>query len=131
MCTAAALKSRAACAAQTQESIPPLSKTTARDVWPFIRVQIPFFNLQCRISLCTFVSFVVDALKSLNHKGREGTQRKPLALLNWQRSYALHRRVPDELMDLQSQASRDVVRQHPLREFPRIEQTVRGVACAT
>src|ERR1700690_2826886 len=45
-------------------------------------------------------------------------------------SYALHRRVPDELMNLQSQAGRNVVPQHPLCQFPGIKQTVRAVACA-
>src|SRR5580692_2400012 len=34
-------------------------------------------------------------------------------------------------MQLQSQTSGNVVREHPLSEFARIEQTVRAVTCAT
>src|SRR5215471_16910206 len=43
-------------------------------------------------------------------------------------SHALCRRLPDELMDLQTQAYVQSIREDPLRQLPGIEQAVRGVA---
>ena len=43
---------------------------------------------------------------------------------------AFHRRIPDELMDLQPQSRRDAVRQHPFRKFARIEQAIGRIAGA-
>ncbi len=43
---------------------------------------------------------------------------------------AFHGWIPDEFVDLQPEASRDVVSQHPLGKFLRIQETVRGVAPA-
>src|ERR1700680_310011 len=125
MCTAAASKSRAANAPQTQESIPPLSRTTARD----------------------FASLTISNTAPQSHRDTEKSGGKQLRTTSRGSSviafpllslclcdsvvrdlYALHRRVPDELMNLQTQASLKVVRQHPLRQLPRIEQTVRAVS---
>src|SRR5208282_1280975 len=126
MCTAATSNSRAASAAQTLESIPPLSKTTARDLHSLNMPVTP-----------------------QSHRGKKRTPAfgpKPetaqelvclplpsLCLCDSvvQGSHALHRRIPDELMDLQSHARGNIVGQHPVREFARIEQTVRTVSRAT
>jgi hypothetical protein len=42
--------------------------------------------------------------------------------------HAFNRWIPNELMHLQSQARRHIVRNHPLCQFPRIQQAVRSIA---
>src|SRR6266404_4978149 len=49
----------------------------------------------------------------------------PLLLLN-----PFHRGIPYKLMDLQRQPSRNSVRQHPLRQFSRIQQATRCITGA-
>jgi hypothetical protein len=45
-------------------------------------------------------------------------------------SHSLQRRVPDELVELESQARGDVVSEHPFCKFAGIEQAMRGVTSA-
>src|SRR5271163_3766503 len=56
------------------------SRRKARQPLPpspaFTRIVASSINIRVGFSLWTFVSFVVDAFKCLNHKGHEGTQRK-------------------------------------------------------
>src|SRR6202167_6762956 len=43
---------------------------------------------------------------------------------------SFYRRVPDELVQLEAQACGNFICQHPLRQFPGIEQAVRTVAAS-
>src|SRR5580698_7459580 len=49
---------------------------------------------------------------------------------NLQSLHSLHCRIPDELVKLKRQAGGNIVGEHPLRQFARVEQTVRSVASA-
>src|ERR1700751_228491 len=45
-------------------------------------------------------------------------------------SDSLHRRIPNEFMNLESQASPNIIRHHPFRKLTGIEEAVGGVAIA-
>src|ERR1700722_3687010 len=114
MCTAAASWSRAAKAAQTQESMPPLRRTTARDGFEVgIKKTVDgcLLILDCRNerlqSTSLFFGFQSEISRSLD---------------------SFHRRIPDEFVQLQAKPGGNVVGQHPFSQFLGIEQTVRAVA---
>src|ERR1700722_17512843 len=104
MWTAAASWSRTARAAQTQESMPPLRSTTARDL-RLLSGMVRFRCLSIRNG-------------SINHVRSERNRS----------SDAFYGRIPNELMQLQAEPAGNVVGKHPLRQFLRVEQTVRTVA---
>src|ERR1700675_4859022 len=54
----------------------------------------------------------------------------PMAYSRYHASNTLQSRIPYELMDLQAQPRRDVIRQNPFRQLLRVEQAMRDVTGA-
>src|SRR3984957_713061 len=104
MWTAAASWSRTARAAQTQESMPPLRSTTARDL-RLLSGMVRFRCLSIRNG-------------SINHVRSERNRS----------SDAFYGRIPNELMQLQAEPAGNVVGKHPLRQFLRVGKTGRIAA---
>src|SRR5579884_1011084 len=100
MCTAAASWSRAAKAAQTQESIPPLRRTTARDLPTFARADIAG-DLRSTNYELRFTSWTAFTHCFSNRQSQ---------IVNRKFSNSLHRRIPDKLVNLQAQACGHIVR---------------------
>src|ERR1700721_3847216 len=100
MWAAAASWSRTARAAQTQESMPPLRSTTARDL-RLLSGMVRFRCLSIRNG-------------SINHVRSERKNRS---------SDAFYGRIPNELMQLQAEPAGNVVGKHPLPQFLRREKT--------
>src|SRR5271167_4238701 len=58
-------------------------------------------------SLCNFLSFVVDAFKSLNHKGHEGTQRRHVTSVEFSLVTKVLNQCKNSTRDCQSNKYRD------------------------
>src|SRR5438477_8529806 len=106
MWSAAGWKSRAASAAQTHESIPPLSNTTARFL------------------LSTMVQMQFPGAAGVPMSIICGEPQSNSGVLDHQTprfSNALHCRIPNKFMNLQSHACRDIVGEHLIVRFLRLE----------
>src|SRR6478752_2117669 len=118
MCRAAASESRAASAAQTHESMPPLNNTTERGFSPAkinpLMYGYLIFRWPYRRNSCPLYFLIIAKLHCLCWVAAH--------------SNSLGGGFPDEFMYLQTQANVEPVGQNPLRQNPRIKLAIRRVA---